>query len=216
MSTQNGKCGLVLKEPPMTVIAAMRESEDSLLIAVDSQYIEMPGKIPFATDTKLQSHPSFPLAWGVADNSTIGNRFSEKVKKLQLSSANWNDVEDELNRELSTLNAKQRAFSKRAGVNSLPGELASVLAIGFVGAEGRIFEIDDRGMVTVMPHGFHVIGSGKVYATSAYKMLTYLPTHATVEEKLKAITAVTAEMVESCGPHVHWGRVTPNSFTLLG
>src|SRR5688572_5096903 len=126
-----------LKEPPMTIIAAMRESETSILIAVDSQQLETPGNIPSFTDTKLQWHPSIPLAWAVADNATIGMRFSEIVKKLQFPpNINWDSLEDQLNKQLSTLNKKQREHCKRAGVNPAPEELASVLVAGFLGNDG--------------------------------------------------------------------------------
>lgn len=207
----------MLKEPPMTIIAAMKESETSILIAVDSQQTQTPGNIPSFTDTKLQWHPSIPLAWGVADNATIGMQFSETVKKLQFTpDISWDSLADQLNKQLSTFNKKQREHCKRAGVNPAPGELASVLVVGFLGSEGRIFEIDDKGVFVIMPHGFHAIGSGRVCASIAQRILSFLPARSTVEAELKAITAATAELINTCGPPVHWGRVTPDGFQLLG
>jgi hypothetical protein len=74
-----GKFTLTLKEPPMTVIAALKESPDSILIAADSQQMEVEAteQVRHLTSHKLQVHPKLPIAWGVYDNVSIGVEFNE-------------------------------------------------------------------------------------------------------------------------------------------
>lgn len=55
----------------MTIIAALRESDDSILIAADSARTETPSGFRKIVDDKLQKHPSAPIAWGGAGNPHI-------------------------------------------------------------------------------------------------------------------------------------------------
>jgi hypothetical protein len=218
--SESSKFSLTLKEPPMTIIAAMRETPESILIAVDSQQTEMPGGIRISTDTKLQQHPTLPLAWGVAYNASIGTQFSEWARSYPLtSSTDWFTLQGQFAECLSRLNGTQRALSGLAGVRDLPPEaLCSILVVGYLGTVGKIFEIDPMGLLSVLPDDqeFCAIGSGKVLAYVAHRTLTRIPSEATAEERLKTIVDITAEIEQHCGPPVRWGRVTPDSFIFLG
>lgn len=61
---------------PMTVIAALVESDDALLLAADSGETQTPGPLRSLDLHKLHRHPVASLAWGVTGDVQISQEFS--------------------------------------------------------------------------------------------------------------------------------------------
>ena len=91
----------------MTVIAAMRESEDAILLAADSGGWEEPGGRIHVAD-KLQAHATAPIAWASAGNTTVGSDFDKWLKAYDWPPADWTTFRDEAIESLSRLNGRQR------------------------------------------------------------------------------------------------------------
>lgn len=213
------KFNLALKEPPMTIIAALRESPDSILIAADSQQIETDttGAIRSATSHKLQLHPTLPMAWGISDNATIGSRFTGWLKQTEWrTEVDWYMAQQQIATQLAMLNGHQRQLCRLAGQPAQNEQLCGVLIVGFIDRVGVIFEIDASGLITIKDgHEFHAIGSGFIHAGIAYTTLMRIKSEATPEDKLRTIVGIAAETAPSCGVPVHLARITPQGCALL-
>ena len=58
------------------MIAAMVESNTSLLLAADSGQTEMPGQLRSTDVGKLRRHATAPLAWAATGDVQLGKDFS--------------------------------------------------------------------------------------------------------------------------------------------
>ena len=144
----------------MTIIVALRESSDSVLIAADSMQTETGGIRSF-TENKLQHHATAPLAWGITGNGTIGVKFDRWAKALPWPPKDWNELEQLITAYLSELNGNQRRLCSLANVEVGPEDVTSVLVVAHLD-EPKILEVDDRGIATVHTREFHAIGTGHV------------------------------------------------------
>ncbi|MEK6284480.1 MAG: hypothetical protein AABO57_01910 [Acidobacteriota bacterium] len=96
-----------LKEPPLTVIAAMFEGEHSILMGADSESTSSALQLRFQLDKKIATHPSAPLAWGVAGNGTIADRLGEWLPGYRWPPKDLITFQDEVSHKACGI--KQRA-----------------------------------------------------------------------------------------------------------
>src|SRR5215216_3828757 len=169
----------------MTIIAAMRESADSILIGAESGQTESDIGLRSLYLTKLQKHPSAPLAWGATGNPTIGiNRFGSWLSQFDWPPTDWPSFQNEVVKQLSNLNGWQREMSKLAGVEAKSELLAEVLIVGWLDTPS-IFAVDDEGAMVIPDKDmeFYAIGSGGVHARLIYTAFTAVNVNAPVIER---------------------------------
>jgi len=202
---------LVLKEPPVTIIATLRESDTAVLIAADSGGMETPGNIRIQFPIKLRKHSTASLAWGYTGNPTIGDDFTDWLKAYEWPPTSWRTFRDDAIRYLATLNGKQRELVELSRARPGEEDTAQVLLVGWLGRP-EILELDDRGLATSYSDDqFHAVGTGKVVALIAYKALEDEPSSPL--EKMERIMGVASRMTPKCDPPVHIWRVTAESIT---
>jgi hypothetical protein len=203
----------------MTVIAALKESPDSILIAADSQTmeIEVTGQVRHSTSHKLQVHPKLPMAWGVYDNVSIGVDFNEWLNQYHWApSIDWYDIQHQIAERLATLNGNQRRLCTIAGRLVQDSELCGALIVAFYGGVGRVFQVSGSGMASAKRElEFHAVGSGFIHANIAYKTIMRVKPDSSAEDKLRTAVRIAAEDAPSCGPPVHIARVTSNGVEML-
>ncbi len=139
------KFNLTLKEPPMSIIAAVWESETSILLATESGPTEILGGLRTAYLPKLQQHDTAPLAWGATGN--LARYLGGWLKEYQWPPRHWNAFERAVESRVAELNGRRRELAKIAGVEVREQELSAVLVAGWIENEGEIFEVDDRAVL---------------------------------------------------------------------
>ena len=199
---------LELKEP-VTLIAAMVERDDALLIAADSGQVESPEGLRGEYKGKLRQHVRLPLAWGVAGQPTRGDEFSDWPREHDMPS-DWPTARDEMAEHVAQLNGRQRELATLAGVKADSAELFTVLAAGWLGGVMDIVELDHHGNAnSYMREKFHAVGSGKGGALIAYSTLRRVNGIEPLDKFLLA-TDVAANMMPMCAPPVQIWRVSPS------
>jgi ATP-dependent protease HslVU (ClpYQ) peptidase subunit len=216
MSMDANKFDLVLKDSAMTIVAALREDSNSVLIAADSLITENDG-IRSGSYDKLQHHASAPVAWGAAGNTTISMmQFGEWMHRFSWPPKDWPTARVKIAEHLSRLNGKQRKLCTLAGVEAKPGDLGHILVVAHFGGCIEIFEVDGFGVVSIIPQEqeFHAIGSGAPHAIIAQRAMNYSKS-ASPYTKLRVLMSVAAECAPSCAPPVHIGKVTATGYEHL-
>ena len=208
----NQKAVLPLKEPPMTIIAAMRESDASILIASDTEGTEE-GGIRLNNRRKLRHHPHAPIAWGCSGNITIGiEDFAPWLESYNWPPADWRTFRRQTTETLAKLNAEQRQLVQLSGVRLQESDTANCLLVGWLN-HPEIYEFNDRGIATAYwERGFQAIGTGKLYAWTAYKTLQ----HCDGLEPLQVMMIIMHIVVTTapeCGFPYHIWRVTEKGIT---
>ena len=193
----------------MTVIIAMRETDDAILIAADGEATEGSAlRLPFGN--KLRQHPKGAIAWGASGNPTIGYEdFSPWLMQYSWPPKDWRTFRNNAIREFSRLNGDQRNLTKLAGKTPTEDDTATCLLVGWVGSPG-IYEFNDQGKATSYwsPDGFHAIGSGKNHAYVAHRTLAVMS--APPVDKLVVIMQIVSSTAPGCGlPYTIW-RVKEN------
>jgi hypothetical protein len=209
---EGSKFSLVGREPQMTIIASLKEGEDSLLIAADSALTEPQIGYRSLCTNKLQRHSQAPLAWGISGNPTIGiDRFGPWLREYSWPPSDLRTFQDEVACKLSEFNGKQREICKLAGIEAKPDDLATVLVAGLLNVP-FIFEVDERGVLSNLPEGqnFHAIGSGAAHAKLIYLAFTAVTIQAQAAERLRVIMELAASAATMCDPPIHIWRVTRN------
>jgi len=202
---------LVLKEPPVTIIATLRESDTSILIAADSGGVEEPPGIRIQFPIKLRKHTTAPLAWGYTGNPTIGDDFTDWLRDYEWPPTSWRTFRDDAIRYLATLNGKQRELVELSRAKPGEGDTAQILLAGWLDRP-EILELNDRGLATSYSDDqFQAVGAGKPVALIAYWVLEgVIPSPL---EKMKLIMAVASQMTPKCDPPVNIWRVTAEGIT---
>jgi hypothetical protein len=116
----------------VTVIAAMVESDTSLLLAADSGETEMPGQLRSVFLGKLRRHPSAPLAWAATGDVQLGKDFTMWLEKYEWPAPSWDVFRDQAAEQLARINGRRRALAKLAGVELSENDCASVLIAGWI------------------------------------------------------------------------------------
>jgi ATP-dependent protease HslVU (ClpYQ) peptidase subunit len=207
----NIKIELPEREPPVTIIVAMRENDDSVLIAADGESMES-SLLRMKNNSKLGKHPAGLIAWGTSGNSAIGEVFSAWLQSYTWPPKDWFTFKEQAIEELSRLNGRQRELTKLSGAEVKDDYLCSCLLVGLIDSAG-IYELDIVGRAS--PYwevGFQAIGSGRLHAGVAYRTLCNVsgPTHL---QKLIIIMQVVTQTAPGCGPPYTIWRITKDNIT---
>lgn len=154
----------------MTIVFAMREYDNSVLIGADTQRTDDAGIKD--KKHKLQCIPNSLVAWACAGNDDLGNRFTRWLQDYQWPPASWDSFEQVLQTTLADLNGQQRALTKRSGAEWNKDYGVSCLLVAWLNDECHIEGYDDDGLkVSFKPEGCGAIGSGRAHAIIAYRTL---------------------------------------------
>jgi hypothetical protein len=197
---------------PMTVIASLRESATSILIAADSGRAELLGHPPqiFASkvDNKLQKHSKAALAWGTAGSASIGvDQFGRWLENFRWPPTSWEDFKDQATHELAELNAKVRQSVLFAGAKPEYFDVASALVVGWLNGKPQVLEISDRGTSYVIDDKFYAIGSGALSARIIDRAFTAAGLDKPPVERLLLNMRLVCEVASYCAEPIHIWRV---------
>lgn len=133
----------------MAIIAALRESEHSTLVATDRQQTESDGIEPLRSpiNCRLRCHPKAPDSMGTQKTISPSAEYSvsginKSIFLLQTGTA----CSNKWHSKLSMLNEHQHRQSRLAGVESKLEELCGVLVVGFL-LESRDWQRWDHAKV---------------------------------------------------------------------
>lgn len=194
-------------EASMTVIVAMRESDDAILIGSDGEFTDTLGLRD--TDTKLRRIEEEAVVWGCTGSSTVGDDFSEWLRQFKWPPPNWKVFRDDAVEKLADLNGRQRTLVAKAGAEWKDEYAAECLLTGWIGEIPEMFEFNNRGEVTsYIKQGFYAIGAGRLIASVADRILRRLQ-GLTPMEKFGLLMDVVVSMTPKCGPPIYIWRVKP-------
>ena len=204
----NKKHMLEMKEPPMTIISAMKESESSILLASDSE-VSING-IRLNYGNKLCRHPDANLAWAILGDHTIGaDRFTSWLKAYKPPFPDWETFSDKAIEKFSELNGQRRKLMELSGVKpTAENELCDCLLVGYLDRP-NILVLNDNGIATLnWRFDFESIGVGRLHAWVAYKALMRfeippLP-------KMRSIMEAVVTSASNCNQPVYIWRVSQN------
>jgi ATP-dependent protease HslVU (ClpYQ) peptidase subunit len=198
----------------VTILVALRESDEVILFAADSCETESPGDLQSTYLHKLNKHESAPLVWAAAGNSSIGEAFTRRLKTKTPFPATWEALQNRAAEHLARLNGRRRRL-KTLSAHAAPGDdTAEVLIAGWVDRP-EIIELDDSGGIT--PHlarDIAAIGSGKAHAIIAYRTLTPI-VQLTPLERMRWIMGVAIAMVHDCRGPIHIWRISASGVEVL-
>ena len=150
----------------MTIITALRESGESILIGADNGYVESEVIILDSTN-KLKKHPKESIAWATSGNPTIGEvDFCRWLQSYNYLSSDWNTFEKEAIFELSRIIGEHRKLVKLSGAKENPEhDTAECLLVGWIDGTPEICNFGDAGKVqSYLSDGFCAIGKGTIPA----------------------------------------------------
>jgi len=91
---------------PMTVVAFMEESKDSLLLAADQQFTRRRGKYK---DNKLRRVKNQQIAWSSAGNPQIGlDDFGEWINRYDFTGKDWGLFIEDVDMQVSMLSGERK------------------------------------------------------------------------------------------------------------
>lgn len=197
------------KLKPMTIIAAIFESDDSILVSADSQVTESPSMLRSLTALKLQSHNTAPLAWGAAGDYSLGVRFSEWLREYEFPPKDRDKLRDDLSKKLAELNGKQRKIIKLSGVEVKEENLCDALIATWLDGP-VIFDAENNGIATFVSReqGFKAIGSGSYHFSLVYTAFQIIKPPASVAVLFHLAMRVAANKAQQCAEPIHVWRIT--------
>lgn len=203
-----------LGEFPMTIVALMKESEDSLLLAADSQFTD--GDIK-STYSKLRKVSSQLVAWSSAGNPSIGlDEFGEWLKTYDFLEKNWASFAEDAIGQLSRLNGAQRERTRMSGVEWNKNFAADVIIAGWLADTMGAYALSDDGRFhDALQHGFEAIGTGAKYAKIALHTVGLCQGYQDKETTLKIVMRVVAERVQDCILPVEVFRLKKDGIELI-
>jgi hypothetical protein len=196
-----------LKESPMTIVAAMRESATSILLAGDSGAREGVD-IKLGSLHKLRSHPKNCLAWGISGNVAVGfEDFTPWLESYNWPPSDWKTFRDQAIDKLSELNGAQRRLAIKAEIKPDDNHVADCLVVGWLdhpeiyllGADGIAQSYSDMA--------FEAIGSGAVNAWLAHMTLQHISSVPKLIE-LQIIMDVVTKTAPFCAAPFQIWRIT--------
>ncbi len=193
----------------MTIIAAMREDTNSILIAADSEYEES-GQIRLGGGArKLKRHPTGMLAWAISGNTTLGEiDFCEWIQAYSWPPPTWRIFERDAITKLSYLIGEQRKLVELSRAQPNPAhDAAECLLVGWLGDLPEIYAFGDAGQVqSYLQDGFCAIGKGNIDAWVSYLTLRDFG-GITQLTKLQTIMNVITHTISGCGGEYYIWRV---------
>jgi hypothetical protein len=193
-------------EAPVTVIAAMYETPDALLIGADSAVTGEAGELRQLI-AKLQRHRTAPLAWAYSGYWQTGDDFSRWLADIPWPPASVDTFINETRGHLADLNRERRQFMRRAGVRPKDTDCTGVLIAAFLN-EPLILSLGTTGGATRHGEGeLAADGSGEPHAHIAFQALSAInvrPPRLVFEVLIK----VAARHARGCSLPAHIWRVT--------
>ena len=182
----------------LTVIVAMKESDDSLLIAADSMNIES-DQLKADHQVKLHKHDKENIVWGFTGNRGLGrDDFSPWLKTFD-AGGDWQKFKIKVADKLAELNGEQRNRSSKAGIQPSPESTITCLLVGWLNNKPQILEFTDDGRIdSYLQDSFRAIGGGMVVAHRAYGALLRV-TGIEPLDKFKIIVDTTIKSAAVCG-----------------
>jgi len=192
----------------LTVIIAIKESNDALLVGADRMGLE-DGQLKTTSGSKLFKHSKENIVWGCAGNTEIAkHEFSPWLQSLDIGN-NWQTLKERIADKIAELNGKQRARMRTAGVEPDDNSVISCLLIGWIKEESQIIEFTNDGKIaSYIESGFQAIGN-KGIPWSVYRAMSQVSGPSN-EEKFKIILNTTVNLARDCGNGYDIMRVTKN------
>lgn len=182
----------------MTIVAFMRETPDSLLLAADSQFTS--GDIRMSK-SKLRQITNQQIVWSSAGNPSIGlDEFGGWLNTYDFSGSVWASFINHATNKLSELNGAQRKRTELSGGEWKPEEYAAeVLIVGWIVDKAGAYILSNDGrLIDVLDYGFDAIGTGAKYAKIALWATELCGEKQDNLKTLKIVMRVIAEHVQDC------------------
>ena len=219
------KVTLKAKELPVTIIAAMWESNDTVLIAADSGITDTEkGKTSLPTEKlQCQSNENVPLAWGTAGNYMIGREyFSPWLKAYEWEPENLQIFQTDVWRNLSGWNGMVREIKKSAKLRVQKNDLTEALVVGYLD-KPFILHVDVKASLSRYYEGeFCAIGSCAWEASLLYTGVAIVAPFREIPfderwQRLKSVIEKTTsdEIAPQCKPPIHVWRVSQTGIKRL-
>jgi ATP-dependent protease HslVU (ClpYQ) peptidase subunit len=200
----------------MTLIAAMRDTDGSILIGADSQMTDETSGIRY-TVNKLKQHPSGKLAWGTAGAAPLGETLSKWLEAYPSPLRDWESLSSAIRDKIVEINGDQRRAIKRSESEPGPSDGFDTLLAGYIDDTPRMLIIDDCGRsITAPEQVFNAIGAAvqaKSILIGADYTLELLNERCGIAPldaflKMKLVLSAVAMEIEGCGLPIHIWRVS--------
>ncbi len=181
----------------MTIVALMKESESSLLLAADSQFTSEDIR---TIHSKLRQVSNQPIAWSSAGNPSIGlDEFGRWLETYDFSGKDWCSFAEDAIGQLNKLNGAQRERTKLSGAEWNKNFAADVLIAGWLAGKMGAYALSEDGRFhDALKYGFEAVGTGGSYAKIAlYTARVCMGDQDTVNT-FKIAMRVVAKHVQDC------------------
>jgi hypothetical protein len=159
----------------MTIVVAMKENDNSILLSSDSGAFDASTNLRFNNCRKLSFHPKALLAWGYSGNPSIGwEDFTPWLKSYNWPPIDWRTFRNQAIDKLAELTGEQRKLAIKAGAKSDEGNLADCLIVGYLDRPEIYYLGVDGNAQSYWDMGFNAIGNGANNAWVSYTALEYL------------------------------------------
>ena len=186
----------------MTVVVALLE-DNAILIGSDSRRSGEGGHDQ--TVMKLRRIPGAPVAWGCANNSEIGERFSAWLEGYRWPPKHWNAFERAVRTKIAALNNEQRTYTTGSGVEWEDEYGLTCLVAVSIGGKQYVAAYYPDGQKGSLEYGeFEYIGTGRYVAFASYVALRHIQ-EIPNEVRMHIILNTASQLGPGCGlPYNLW------------
>ena len=190
----------------MTVVAVLRELNEGILLAADSEATGDAGLK--SRMLKVRQIKSLPLAWACKGNPAIGlDRFGQWLTRYDFTNAVWDKFSEDAFLALAELNRQQRERTRKTGAEVTDDLLSDCIIAGWLDRPDMYVLSDDGNLFSVWEQGFYSMGSGGPAARIAFSAL-FLNGLSQPESVLKIVMEAATALSPQCGPPVQCLRIT--------
>lgn len=165
----------------MTIVALVKESDDTFYLGADSQWTDSEGAKTFKSKITVVNSQGNIIAWATAGDPQIGIvEFGNWVREYQRTeTTTWQSFIEEVAGEFARLNRIRRQIGKKAGINvndpTFKNEnLCVMLICGWLNQSAAGYHIGSDGHYQSLEMlGNFTIGTGAHFADAVYKTLCY-------------------------------------------
>jgi len=195
----------------MTIIAAMRESEESLLIGADSGSTTLSG-FRQLVDDKLHRHPDRMIAWGIAGSPYLGiNLFTKRLQDTRPAPDNWENLTNLARTLLVEICDNELKFSEP--FHSKNTVLLSVLIVGWLADKPGMLMLCCGHPPDLAEYGLTAIGQETISMDFGYKLLE--KSAMSNVDKFLLLLNTGAVSFDACSPPVHVWRIKKDSIQIV-